>query len=334
MVKVAVLILLVVGTALAVPSNKVEPRLTSALKQKGHANILVSMKERTAKVLNSFKAAKFTDRNHRVTAVYEALQAFAKQSQKSVISLLTRQRSHVDYEVFWISNQVYIRNADASLVEQIAALEDVSEITEEFEIHIDLPIPSEGPAPVGTLAEWGVDNIEAPAAWNLTGGNNGEGAIVGGIDTGVRASHQDLAGNFVGAEYGWRDLTLFGTQTPRDDNGHGTHTMGTIVGANGIGVAPGAKWMACKALNAQGGGTNANLLSCGQFMACPTLPNGQSPDCTKAPHVVCNSWGGGQANPFYNEVINAWHAAGIIPVFANGKFHIIRRMIAPSDVTN
>ncbi|XP_035713054.1 bacillopeptidase F isoform X1 [Folsomia candida] len=92
--------------------------------------------------------------------------------------------------------------------------------------------------------------------------------------------------------------------------------MGTIVGANGIGVTPGARWMACKALNAQGSGTNAGLISCGQWVACPTLPNGGSPDCTRIPHVVSNSWGGGQAN---DEVINTWHAMGIVPVFANGN---------------
>jgi subtilisin family serine protease len=95
--------------------------------------------------------------------------------------------------------------------------------------------------------------------------------------------------------------------------------MGTIAGQNGIGVAPGATWIACKALNGQGSGTNAGLISCGQWMNCPTLPNGNTPLCEMAPHIVSNSWGGGQQNPFYNEVINSWHASNIIPVFANGN---------------
>ena len=52
-------------------------------------------------------------------------------------------------------------------------------------------------------------------------------------------------------------------------------------------------------------------------MACPTLPNGQNPDCSKAPDVINNSWSiGVGGNGFYDTVINAWRAAGIIPVFA------------------
>jgi len=54
-------------------------------------------------------------------------------------------------------------------------------------------------------------------------------------------------------------------------------------------------------------------------MSCPTLPNGESPDCSKAPHLVSNSWGGGRGASFYREVINAWHAAGIVTLFSNGN---------------
>lgn len=44
----------------------------------------------------------------------------------------------------------------------------------------------------------------------------------------------------------WFDA-ISGLTTPYDNNGHGTHTMGTAVGSGGIGVAPGARWIACKA---------------------------------------------------------------------------------------
>lgn len=41
-----------------------------------------------------------------------------------------------------------------------------------------------------------------------------------------------------------------GSRVPCDDNSHGTHTMGTTAGgkARGIGVAPGAKWIACRSI--------------------------------------------------------------------------------------
>jgi len=306
---------LVAAAVFAAPSSKIESKLADTL-SKGTANILVQMKERTSPVLAQLQNRAYTSRDEQVTTVAHSLMDHAAATQKAVIAVL--EKTSATYEVLWITNQVYVRNADAALVQELASVENVQEITEEFWIYLDEPIKGESQAP-GILAEWGVENIKAHLAWTAPGGNNGAGAVVGGIDTGVRNTHQDLSGNFRGTNYGWRDVTLGGTQTPRDDNGHGTHTMGTIVGGNGIGVAPGAQWITCKGLNGQGGGTNAGLISCGQWMACPTLPNGQTPDCTKAPHVVSNSWGGGQANAFYNDVINAWHAANIIPVFANGN---------------
>ena len=93
--------------------------------------------------------------------------------------------------------------------------------------------------------------------------------------------------------------------------------MGIMVGSNGIGVAPGAKWMACKGCDVVSCSTSA-LLACGQFMSCPTLANGERPDCTKAPHLVSNSWGGGLSSPFFDDVIAAWKLQGIIPVFNIG----------------
>ena len=90
----------------------------------------------------------------------------------------------------------------------------------------------------------------------------------------------------------------------------------TLIG--GIGVAPGAKWMACKGC-ASFSCAQAGLISCGQFMICPTKADGTMADCGKSPHLVSNSWGGGQGRPMYHEVIAAWKAAGIIPLFSNGN---------------
>lgn len=86
--------------------------------------------------------------------------------------------------------------------------------------------------------------------------------------------------------------------------------MGIILGrANGIGVAPAARWIACRGLNHQGSGSEANLLRCGQWI---TTANPR-------PNVVSNSWGGGTGDPWFNDVIRVWRAAGIVPVFASGS---------------
>jgi subtilisin family serine protease len=106
---------------------------------------------------------------------------------------------------------------------------------------------------------------------------------------------------------------------PTDGHGHGTHCTGTIAGSGGIGVAPGAKWISCKGLRDDGSGTNAALIACGQFVACPHNYQGNNPDCTQAPDVVSNSWGGSGGSTWYDSVIRSWHSAGIIPVFANAN---------------
>jgi len=166
------------------------------------------------------------------------------------------------------------------------------------------------------LAEYGVEIIQAPAAW--AAGHNGAGAIAGIIDTGARPTHEAIAANYRGGTHSWYN-PYTQTQTPGDGHGHGTHCTGTVAGILGIGVAPGAKWISCKGLQDNGSGSQASLLACGQFMLCPHTYNGQQPNCALAPHVVSNSWGGGAGDAWFDNVARSWKSAGIVPVFANGN---------------
>lgn len=61
------------------------------------------------------------------------------------------------------------------------------------------------------------------------------------------------------------------------------------------------------------------LLACGQWVICPTDAQGKNSDCSKAPHIVSNSWGGAGGQTWFNDVIKAWNAAGIIGFFAIGN---------------
>ncbi len=104
--------------------------------------------------------------------------------------------------------------------------------------------------------QWDMDQIHAPAAHAITGGNSS--VVVGDIDTGLDYTHPDLAPNVDFAD----SVSCIGgvpNSNPSawmDDNGHGTHTAGTIAAAqNGIGivgVAPGVKIAGIKAGNADG----------------------------------------------------------------------------------
>jgi subtilisin family serine protease len=247
-----------------------------------------------------------------LNTVASALKAHAAESQKNVIAAL----AGVEHHVLWISNEIFVPAANAALVEKLAAIEGIAEIHEEYIMHLDQPIDiKSAPTKAGVLAEQNIERIQAHLVWSQLG-NTGVGAVVANIDTGVRPTHETLRGNFL-SDYGWFD-PVNSAQIPTDENGHGTHVMGILAGGLGIGVAPGAKWMACRGCGSASC-SQGDLTRCAQFVACPTRPDGSDEDCSKAPHVVSNSWGGGQGNPWFNDFIEAWHAAGVIPVFANGN---------------
>lgn len=91
--------------------------------------------------------------------------------------------------------------------------------------------------------------------------NKGTGVGVAVIDTGIDLAHPDLKANIV-ANYS----CIRGKKTGDDDNGHGTHVAGTIAALNNsigvVGVAPEAKLIAVKVLNAQGSGSWSSVI-CG-----------------------------------------------------------------------
>jgi subtilisin family serine protease len=104
--------------------------------------------------------------------------------------------------------------------------------------------------------QWDMTQIHVPEAQAINGGS--PSVVVGDIDTGLDYTHPDLAANVDFAN----SVSCVGgvpDQNPAawmDDNGHGTHTAGTIAAAqNGIGivgVAPNVKIAGIKAGNADG----------------------------------------------------------------------------------
>ena len=104
--------------------------------------------------------------------------------------------------------------------------------------------------------QWDMRQIHTTEAHAITGGS--PSVVVGDIDTGLDYTHPDLAAN---VDAGDSVNCVSGVPVPgsvaaMDDNGHGTHTAGTIAAAaNGIGivgVAPNVKIAGIKAGNADG----------------------------------------------------------------------------------
>jgi VCBS repeat-containing protein len=87
---------------------------------------------------------------------------------------------------------------------------------------------------------------------------------------------------------------------------------------NQVGVAPGAQFIAAKGC-ATADCSDAALLASAQWMLAPTDLSGANPRPDLRPDIVNNSWGGTGGDPWYEASVNAWVAAGIMPIFANGN---------------
>jgi thermitase len=115
--------------------------------------------------------------------------------------------------------------------------------------------------------EPGVDDadMDITDAWLVS---TGVGRTVAVVDTGVDTTHPDLAGDRIATGWDFVD----GDPYPTDPNGHGTHVAGTIAATtdNGIGiagVAPDARILPLRVLDANGQGFVSNVIKAYNFAA-------------------------------------------------------------------
>lgn len=315
----------VVSTASSSQSNSavIHPSVHRALSLAPSVDIVVRMRLPQS-VLDLVNPKAYSDRGSFLKHLRATLKSHHAEALQPLVDLFTSELMNlvVEFRTFWISPVAFIKGASRPIVDLVAAVTGVLEVRQARAY----PAPSLMTTMSTTTGnasridpndpvDWGVAYIDAPSLWDK--GFTGNGIVVGSIDTGVRSTHEALRDTFIG-EYGWFDPELKST-TPHDDNGHGTHTMGSIAGSKGIGVAPDVTWMTCRGCRAKQC-LEADLLACMQFMLCPTDPTGANPDCSKAPRIINNSWGGDRGGDLaYKDAIAAWHKAGIIPVFSVGN---------------
>ncbi|KAF0716367.1 Aste57867_2886 [Aphanomyces stellatus] len=299
----------------AADTTKFTPDLASAFaREASEVTVLLKFKIDTD-ALNA--AADDAAPEDRAQAVFDFLTQANEDSKQQVRDIVG---PSAILEPLWIANTI-AANLSYETAQSLAELEQIEIMDIDAKIELASfqgPVAAPGVESSREAArasvEWGVETIGAPAIWKYF---TGKGVVVGSIDTGALATHEAIKKNWRSAK-GWFD-PYNRKLKPYDSQGHGSHTIGTMVGANGIGVAPDAQWISCMGLNGKTG-TNAKLLQCAQFMLCPTDADGTKPDCKKAPHVVNNSWGGsGPYSPFFENIVAAWKAANIIPIFANGN---------------
>ena len=283
--------------------DKIDPRVLedTANGQVGHFLVYLI---RQADARGVSAAAR--DRNQRGQAVFEALRGAAASSQPAIRAQLDTLGA--SYRAYWIVN-AFVVEGNRGVVEAMAARPDVQAIESDRSFYVQPEQPTTLAAEAATSTEWNLNWINVPSVWAL--GDTGQNTVYANADTGVQWNHPALKPHYRGwngtsadHNYNWWDAIHadidgngnpcgFNLTVPCDDNGHGTHTMGTGIGDDGagnqIGVAPGAKWIACRNMDANVG-RPSTYIECMQFFLAPTDLNGNNPDPSKRPDAVGNSY--------------------------------------------
>jgi subtilisin family serine protease len=303
-----------------VKADKIQPDLTKQLQAKPEADFWIHFGARA----DLSKAGAIKDWNKRGTAVADALKKTANASQSGVVAQLNG--SGTKYKTFWATNAIKVYGGSAATVQALAARTEVDGLYPTRKVEVPKVTKGDDEKSVNAL-EWGVANINADDVWSQYG-VRGEGITVASIDTGVDLSHPALVGKYRGNNgdgtfdhnYNWFDAAGTCNGAPCDNDEHGTHTMGTMLGgdgANEIGVAPNAKWISANGCCP----SDEALISSGQWMLEPTDLQGQNPDASKRPNIINNSWGttAPSNDPFMEDETLAWTASGIFGMFSNGN---------------
>lgn len=329
--------------------EKIDQQMFSLFQEDKYVTYLVKMNEQTdvdvvAKAAEVKSLAKHETKAQQKLSVRQAVVSSLREMALSTQSGLTayldkmKQTGEVkDYESFFIVNALAVTSTK-EVMEKIAAREEVAKILPNYERFLidgelvtaeeaqakQLSVPSSGDTPAADdQIEWNIERVGAPAAWAL--GIDGSGMVVANLDTGVDMNHPALSRKWRGLtgdpSLSWYDAHS-GATRPVDSDGHGTHTMGTMVGSTEdgqiIGVAPGAQWIAVRVFNPST--TDQILLRGGEWILAPRDAQGNlHPEA--APDSVNNSWGSTSPgmDEWYRPMVQAWRAAGIFPAFANGN---------------
>ncbi|WP_425956920.1 carboxypeptidase regulatory-like domain-containing protein [Xylanimonas sp. McL0601] len=315
--------------------DKLTDKVAETLEKQPVADFWVRFTDDPATTAALDAASKVGDWDDRGKAVYDALTHGAKAQRADVVAELDKEG--VRHEEFWVTNSVLVHAGTKELATRLAAHAEVAEIRETSSFALDPGIkPKPAQAPKGaadagseTTAEWGIAETKAPQVWAT--GVDGRGIVVANLDTGVDGEHEALQHSYRGYDaatdtyhndYSWFDTDgACAGDAPCDRRGHGSHTMGTIVGSapgHGIGMAPGATWIAANGCDSC---SDADMIKAAQWLLAPTKTDGSAADPSKRPNVINNSWGSEtpSTEPFMEDIIQAWDASGIFSVWAVGN---------------
>ncbi len=313
--------------------RKIEPEvLKHSLSAPGAAQrVLVYMAEQPA--LPTADALAAMGSLQRRQTVVETLRNAARESQRDVVQFLNGRAAMAqvhDVRPYWVFNGLAL-SASNETIWQLARRADVRSIRpdrlrylpeEAGQAYTQAESVTEANA-----VEWNIQTIRADQVWHALN-MDGSGVVVANMDTGVDWHHPalfdkyrgNLGKNLYDHRANWLCTTNEGYAEPTDGHGHGTHTMGTMVGSSAdraaFGVAPGARWIAVKIFSDEGIAYDSWIHAGFEWLLDP----GDFGNPTLAPDVVNNSWGSSWGfDETFRPDVRAWRAAGIVPIFSAGN---------------
>ncbi|MBN2226390.1 MAG: S8 family peptidase [candidate division Zixibacteria bacterium] len=253
-----------------------------------------------------------------------------KSANSGLLSSLKNQvkQIHNDASIkeFWVAPALAFEIPLAKIA-QLSSLPGVTSIIQDAHLDYIRPVENAAVAKTASAVSSHLEKLNIPAVWRR--GITGKGRLVCNFDTGVEGTHPALAHNWRGNHAAFNACFLgpYATGTvPSDKSGHGTHTMGVMVGStpsDSFGVAPDAEWI-CAAVVDQGQTLSRTVSDILEAFQWAIDPDGNPNTVSDVPDVILNSWGVPQSlfppcDQTFSQAIDNVEAAGIVTIFAAGN---------------
>ncbi|MGH8015175.1 MAG: S8 family serine peptidase, partial [Candidatus Zixiibacteriota bacterium] len=316
----------------AAPAARLSPGLEKILKSpvKPASDSLVEIliileNSEFQKQLAVTSASNSITRAERIKSVTGQLQRFKSQGSDEVKRFLEA-NAVGEVRNFWVL-PAFSAVLSISKIEELAEFKGINLIVENAALSFEPPVES-SPAPsLSTSVSTHLQMLNVPQLWSQ--GLTGRGRLICSFDTGVDVGHPALAakwrGHMSALSSAWFSMAE-PNALPNDNTGHGTHTMGVLIGSEGadtIGVAFDAQWITAGVID-QGrplSSTISDILAAFQWVLNPDGNNNTTDD---VPDVILNSWGVPRGlfapcDATFWTVIDNVEAAGIVTIFAAGN---------------
>jgi bacillopeptidase F len=304
------------GPASATPADGLAERLRETRGSAGWARVLVQLRQQVdLQELMRRQRARGLGRTESRELTRRLLSGLADRAQKDVVAELDRMliEGSLDYfKPLRFRNWIYVSATPEAILE-LRRHPRVARIAPERDSVRDArrAAGSQGlrqapPIPPGD--SWAVEALGLAPLWEA--GIDGRGVTVASLDSGVMGDHLAFGGN--AADPFWYD-PVRGQGQPYDTVPHGSQVLACAVGrevaGRRIGAAPGADWVAALS-NFHNSYNNVNMALAADWILFETDTD-----------VVLGAWGhgAGSCDARDRPMVEAFRAAGMVPVFAAGN---------------